>query len=187
MANFPAVATVIGVCKEIAESGPLLATLAVDPSIIAASVQLAEPIEIKTGDPVSQALVDNIVGKLPTTKDPVMLRCEICNVTVSSQEILEIHYGGAKHARKMKGQELIKEILNSPHSTFITPKTQNCSDSRIAEFVCKICNVRVNSEQQLQQHLAGFKHKNKAEYNQSNTLQMQVDHSCNGDRDVIDR
>uniref|UniRef100_A0A1B6IWA1 C2H2-type domain-containing protein n=1 Tax=Homalodisca liturata TaxID=320908 RepID=A0A1B6IWA1_9HEMI len=185
MSNFPAVATVIGVSKEVAESGPLLATLAIDPSIIGAQPHPAEPVEIKTGDPVSQAVVDNIIGKLPTKKEPVLLRCDICNIIVSSQEILETHYAGAKHARKLKGQELIKEILNSPHSTFIAPNAQNGSESRIAEFTCKICNVRVNSEQQLQQHLTGSKHKNKAESSQSNTMQVSVANGSNGGKGVV--
>lgn len=61
--------------QEIAKSGPLLATLAIDPSLIATSVQplLLKPVEIKVNDPVTQAVVDNIIGKHPTKKEPVSL------------------------------------------------------------------------------------------------------------------
>jgi hypothetical protein len=37
-------------------------------------LELLEPkteIDIKAGDPVTQAVVDNIIGKLPTKKEPV--------------------------------------------------------------------------------------------------------------------
>lgn len=64
--------------KEIAESGPLLATLAMDPGLMvqppAPPMNLPEEteMEIKASDPVTQAVVDNIIGKLPTTKEQVM-------------------------------------------------------------------------------------------------------------------
>lgn len=59
--------------QEVAESGPLLATIAVDQNVV--GLQPPPPpskiLEIQTGDPVSQAVVDNIIGKNPTKKEPV--------------------------------------------------------------------------------------------------------------------
>lgn len=65
--------------QEVATSGPLLATLAIDPSLIAAPLQPLplKPIEIKVNDPVTQAVVDNIIGKHPTKKEPVSLTVTI--------------------------------------------------------------------------------------------------------------
>ncbi|XP_054266821.1 zinc finger protein 385B-like isoform X2 [Macrosteles quadrilineatus] len=192
MAAFPAVATVIGVSKEIAESGPLLATLAMDPGLMvqppAPPMNLPEEteVEIKASDPVTQAVVDNIIGKLPTTKEQVRLKCEVCNIEVSGPEILQIHYAGSKHAKKLKAQELIKEIANSPNSVFVLANPSEGSVPNTKEFSCKICNVRLNSHLQLQQHLSGSKHKSKAEANKSNTVQV-ADTSGSNQDDVIDR
>nr|CAD7427082.1 unnamed protein product [Timema monikensis] len=53
-------------------------------------------------DPVTKAVLDNIMGKLPTKKIPVICRCDVCNLEFSGQVVLDTHLAGAKHAKKLK-------------------------------------------------------------------------------------
>nr|CAD7195807.1 unnamed protein product [Timema douglasi] len=53
-------------------------------------------------DPVTKAVLDNIMGKLPTKKIPVICRCDVCNLEFSGQVVLDTHLAGAKHAKKWK-------------------------------------------------------------------------------------
>nr|CAD7392407.1 unnamed protein product [Timema cristinae] len=52
-------------------------------------------------DPVTKAVLDNIMGKLPTKKIPVICRCDVCNLEFSGQVVLDTHLAGAKHAKKL--------------------------------------------------------------------------------------
>ncbi|CAG2061523.1 unnamed protein product, partial [Timema podura] len=52
-------------------------------------------------DPVTKAVLDNIMGKLPTKKIPVICRCDVCNLEFSGQVVLDTHLAGAKHAKKV--------------------------------------------------------------------------------------
>ncbi|XP_075224265.1 zinc finger protein 385B-like isoform X2 [Lycorma delicatula] len=112
---------------------------------------------IDTNDPVTKAVVDNIVGNLPSKKPQVKLSCEICNIQVLGQNIMEEHLAGAKHARKVKSLELMKEMQN-----MISDKSSSsCLDLKNNTYTCRPCNVIVNSIQQLQVHCQGSKHKSK--------------------------
>ncbi|PNF14363.1 hypothetical protein B7P43_G05570 [Cryptotermes secundus] len=105
-------------------------------------------------DPVTKAVMDNIMGKLPTKKQAVTCKCDICGLEFSGQIVLETHLAGAKHAKKVKSQEILKQLQNSGQTFTRDEKT------RILK--CEVCDVVVNSSQQLQTHLAGSKHKQKA-------------------------
>nr|CAD7568756.1 unnamed protein product [Timema californicum] len=141
-------------------------------------------------DPVTKAVLDNIMGKLPTKKIPVICRCDVCNLEFSGQVVLDTHLAGAKHAKKyiaitgvvprelaqlksaclvcsyetcisisarlaeglraqlgkVKSQEILK-ILETSGQSFTR-------DQETKILKCEICEVVVNSSQQLQTHLA---------------------------------
>ncbi|VEN34976.1 unnamed protein product [Callosobruchus maculatus] len=78
---------------------------------------------------------------VPTTHDTnrPLLACSLCNVTVTSERILQRHIEGRKH--KMRAQRIGKT------------------------FICEICNIHANSEIQLKIHLEGNKHRSKLQEN----------------------
>ncbi|KDR12479.1 hypothetical protein L798_13723 [Zootermopsis nevadensis] len=120
----------------------------------------AKPVDVlpsanfHSSDPVTKAVMDNIMGKLPTKKQAVTCKCDICGLEFSGQIVLETHLAGAKHAKKVKSQEILKQ-LQSSGQTFTR-------DEKTRILKCEVCDVVVNSSQQLQTHLAGNKHKQKA-------------------------
>lgn len=50
-------------------------------------------------DPVTKAVVDNIMGNLPTKKP--LVRCEDCDLSFTSQAVLDTHLQGARHAKQV--------------------------------------------------------------------------------------
>ena len=51
-------------------------------------------------DPVTKAVVDNIMGNLPTKKP--FYRCDDCDLSFTSHAVLEAHLQGARHAKQVK-------------------------------------------------------------------------------------
>ncbi|KAJ9601343.1 hypothetical protein L9F63_000481, partial [Diploptera punctata] len=139
-------------------SQPLVAPLPLPPAPTAApaakAVDVLPPANFHNSDPVTKAVMDNIMGKLPTKKQAVTCKCEVCGLEFSGQIVLETHLAGAKHAKKVKSQEILKQ-LQSSGQTFTR-------DEKTRILKCEVCDVVVNSSQQLQTHLAGNKHKQKA-------------------------
>ncbi|RZF38213.1 hypothetical protein LSTR_LSTR005574 [Laodelphax striatellus] len=160
---FPTVATVIGFTPD-SDSGPLVATLACpiaseEVEIPAAGLEsptanINETIHIESNDPVTKALVDNIVGNLPTKKPVEKLKCDICNIEVFGKAVLELHLAGVKHFKKMK---LIESLAKSKEQAELD---KSSPPNPLLCFKCEVCNVSVNSIQQLQIHSQGAKHKN---------------------------
>ncbi|XP_050579035.1 zinc finger protein 385B-like [Bombus affinis] len=103
-------------------------------------------------DPVTKAVVDNIMGNLPTKKPPV--RCDDCDLSFTSQTVLDTHLQGARHAKQIRS----KNIMASLEET----KVAFTKDEETNGLKCNVCNVCLNSIQQLQTHLNGSRHKKKA-------------------------
>lgn len=51
-------------------------------------------------DPVTKAVVDNIMGNLPTKKP--FYRCDDCDLSFTSNTVLDAHLQGARHAKQVK-------------------------------------------------------------------------------------
>ncbi|XP_023791604.1 zinc finger protein 346 isoform X2 [Cyanistes caeruleus] len=66
--------------------------------------------------------------------------CPICNMTFSSPAVATSHYLGKTHAKNMKQQ---------------APKVEAGKG-----YPCSTCNIVLNSIEQYQAHISGFKHKN---------------------------
>ncbi|XP_068085878.1 zinc finger protein 385B [Anabrus simplex] len=158
--TFPAVATMVNyraaIPAAVPLSQPLVAPLPVPtvPAVAAVTTVLERkpcdgPLSssFSNSDPVTKAVMDNIMGKLPTKKQAVTSKCDVCNLEFSGQVVLETHLAGAKHAKKVKSQEILKQ-LQSSGQTFTR-------DEKTRILKCEICDVVVNSSQQLQTHLAG--------------------------------
>ncbi|CAD6222157.1 GSCOCG00000769001-RA-CDS [Cotesia congregata] len=104
-------------------------------------------------DPVTKAVVDNIMGNLPTKKP--LVRCHDCDLCFTSETVLDAHLQGARHAKQIRSK-VIMENLGGTKIAF-------SKDQEASGLKCNVCNVSLNSIQQLQTHLNGNRHKKKAE------------------------
>lgn len=116
-------------------------------SAIMASVEL-------TNDPIAKAVMENVLGRLPTKKPKITVRCEVCVLEFSSQTVLDSHLAGSKHQRKVKSADLMKSLEET--------ETGFERDEVSGVIRCIVCDVTVNSPQLLATHIAGNKHKQRA-------------------------
>lgn len=92
-----------------------------------------------------------------------LLYCSLCKVAVNSLSQLEAHNKGTKHKTILEARSGLGPIkayprlgpkpIGEPGGGPVDPSTQE----RI--FHCEICNVRVNSELQLKQHISSRRHR----------------------------
>lgn len=157
-------------------------------SFVAASLSQAESLiegtntasTLAVTDPVKEAVVQNMLGTLPTKrKATVTGECVPCGVVFNSSEQEQMHLNGKKHAKKMKmttddtdaSEPVVGECtpcgavfhtkeqeemhMNSKRhakKTDTTPK----EETEVRE--CKQCGLIFNSSDQEQMHLNGKKH-----------------------------
>ncbi|XP_050700508.1 zinc finger protein 385B-like isoform X3 [Eriocheir sinensis] len=105
-------------------------------------------------DPINKAVMDNVLGRLPTKKPKVAVRCDVCNLEFFSQAVLDSHLVGSKHQRKVKSADLMK-TLEETEKGFERDEVSGV-------IRCIVCDVTVNSPQLLATHIAGNKHKQRA-------------------------
>ncbi|XP_059180751.1 zinc finger protein 385B-like [Centropristis striata] len=97
------------------------------------------------------------------------LHCPTCKVTVNSNSQLEAHCSGSKHKQMLDGhnssqsQRRIK-MTSSPRPTSrikqrMGSKTRAVVGISSQPFHCEMCQVSVNSETQLKQHMSSRRHK----------------------------
>ncbi|XP_077347538.1 zinc finger protein 385D isoform X2 [Lithobates pipiens] len=103
-------------------------------------------------------------GETEEEKAKRLLYCSLCKVAVNSASQLEAHNSGTKHKTMVEarnGSGTIKafpragvkgRLLISKGNTGLQNKT----------FHCEICDVHVNSETQLKQHISSRRHKDRA-------------------------
>ncbi|KAL1464336.1 hypothetical protein WDU94_003992 [Cyamophila willieti] len=194
---FPAVATVYGLSADEASRG-FVATLAIDQNSLG-STPITTPVcpahtplnqkpiqniisKMETSDPVTRAIIDNVTGNLPTKKEPI--RCDVCNIEVSGQCVLDSHIQGAKHKRKLvllaaqQGKQAATNIsttaggVNPPshiNNGTLSQSVNVVSSSDNKVFSCSVCNITVNSAEQLEIHKGGKQHKRKSNPNYVNS------------------
>ncbi|MBN3289866.1 Z385A protein, partial [Polypterus senegalus] len=92
-----------------------------------------------------------------------LLYCSLCKVAVNSLSQLEAHNKGTKHKTILEARSGLGPIKAYPR---LGPKLTSeqgggTSDPNAQErtFHCEICNVRVNSEVQLKQHISSRRHR----------------------------
>ncbi|XP_056304827.1 zinc finger protein 385A isoform X1 [Danio aesculapii] len=92
-----------------------------------------------------------------------LLYCSLCKVAVNSLSQLEAHNKGTKHKTILEARSGLGPIKSYPR---IGPKPSGeqgggDTDPNTQErtFHCEICNVRVNSELQLKQHISSRRHR----------------------------
>ncbi|XP_040009327.1 zinc finger protein 385A isoform X3 [Xiphias gladius] len=121
-----------------------------------------------SGPPVSGAAgtsASNSSSKPETEEDKAkkLLYCSLCKVAVNSLSQLEAHNKGTKHKTILEARSGLGPIKAYPRlgpkpsgeqgGGPVDPNTQERT------FHCEICNVRVNSELQLKQHISSRRHR----------------------------
>ncbi|XP_019120262.2 zinc finger protein 385C-like isoform X3 [Larimichthys crocea] len=99
----------------------------------------------------------------------LLLHCPTCKVTVNSSSQLEAHCSGSRHKQMLDGQNSSQsqrrvKIVSSPRPTCrikqrMGNKTRAVVGVSSQPFHCEMCQVSVNSETQLKQHMNSRRHK----------------------------
>ncbi|XP_051947944.1 zinc finger protein 385A-like isoform X4 [Xyrauchen texanus] len=96
-------------------------------------------------------------------KSKKMLYCSLCKVAVNSLSQLEAHNKGTKHKTILEARSGLGPIKAYPR---LGPKPsgeqgggETDPNTQERTFHCEICNVRVNSELQLKQHISSRRHR----------------------------
>ncbi|XP_048416909.1 zinc finger protein 385D isoform X4 [Stegostoma tigrinum] len=92
------------------------------------------------------------------------LYCAVCKVTVNSASQLEAHNNGSKHKSMLQGQNSHSRrsrLRLFPRTLYKTKRIGNKGSIGLQSkaFHCNICEIYVNSETQLKQHMTSRRHK----------------------------
>ncbi|KAM9304748.1 zinc finger protein 385B [Gastrophryne carolinensis] len=103
------------------------------------------------------------VSESEEEKAKKLLYCSLCKVAVNSLSQLEAHNLGSKHKTMLEARNGAGPIKSYPRSGSRV-KLQNGSKGSGLQnktFHCEICDVHVNSEIQLKQHISSRRHKDR--------------------------
>ncbi|XP_022528341.2 zinc finger protein 385C isoform X1 [Astyanax mexicanus] len=128
------------------------------------------PQETTSGPSEGAAQQDSPAGEAPAEKEPRRNRqhlyCPVCKVTVNSVTQLEAHNSGTKHKLMLEGQSVLPRRRGKALSSRATCKSKrlaNKGSMSVANksFQCEVCEIHVNSETQLNQHMNSRRHKDR--------------------------
>nr|XP_060618916.1 zinc finger protein 385A isoform X4 [Anolis sagrei ordinatus] len=90
-----------------------------------------------------------------------LLYCALCKVAVNSLSQLEAHNKGTKHKTILEARSGLGPIKAYPRLSPTAGGEAGSQDPSAQErtFHCEICNVKVNSEIQLKQHISSRRHR----------------------------
>ncbi|KAK7158355.1 hypothetical protein R3I93_009538 [Phoxinus phoxinus] len=112
---------------------------------------------------------ENDAGTGPETEEEKALRllyCSLCKVAVNSASQLDAHNTGTKHKTMLEARSGSGSIKSFPRTGLKSkqPASPTKADTGLQNktFHCETCDVRVNSETQLKQHISSRRHKDRA-------------------------
>ncbi|XP_028317531.1 zinc finger protein 385D-like isoform X3 [Gouania willdenowi] len=94
-----------------------------------------------------------------------LLYCSLCKVSVNSASQLQAHNSGTKHKTMLEarsGEGAIKSFPRTGVKAKMAPPSETSTGLQNKTFHCEICDVHVNSETQLKQHISSRRHKDRA-------------------------
>ncbi|KAM3596998.1 uncharacterized protein V6R79_024329 [Siganus canaliculatus] len=94
-----------------------------------------------------------------------LLYCSLCKVAVNSASQLQAHNSGTKHKTMLEarsGDGAIKSFPRPGVKAKSIPPSESSTGLQNKTFHCEICDVHVNSETQLKQHISSRRHKDRA-------------------------
>ncbi|XP_039980086.1 zinc finger protein 385C isoform X2 [Xiphias gladius] len=99
-------------------------------------------------------------------KSKAHLHCPVCKVTVNSVSQLEAHNSGTKHKLMLEGHSVLPRRRGK-----VVSARAGCKSKRLGSkgsigvpsknFQCEVCEIFVNSETQLSQHMNSRRHKDR--------------------------
>ncbi|XP_078414821.1 zinc finger protein 385D-like [Cetorhinus maximus] len=110
------------------------------------------------------AIAAGIVDSLSDEESVMKLRyCSLCKVVVNSFSQLQAHNSGTKHKTMIAARNGLGPIKVYPKPRFkLHGQTRPCSELQDKIFHCQLCDVCVNSDIQLKQHISSRRHKDRA-------------------------
>ncbi|KAM6421461.1 zinc finger protein 385B [Rhynochetos jubatus] len=120
--------------------------------------------------PVTPASASKSTNGAPSTvseseeeKAKKLLYCSLCKVAVNSLSQLEAHNTGSKHKTMVEARNGAGPIKSYPRpgSRLKVQNGSKGSGLQNKTFHCEICDVHVNSEIQLKQHISSRRHKDR--------------------------
>ncbi|NXG76218.1 Z385C protein, partial [Baryphthengus martii] len=131
-------------------------------SVASSAAQAADAQAAESGSSVSSAPESEKEGK----KSKQHLYCPTCKVTVNSLSQLEAHNTGAKHKSMLEGHSTQmrrgrgKLLSRAGHKSKRIGNKGSINIQNKA-FHCQVCEIYVNSETQLKQHMSSRRHKDR--------------------------
>ncbi|XP_044160786.1 zinc finger protein 385B isoform X2 [Bufo gargarizans] len=104
-----------------------------------------------------------IASESEEEKAKKLLYCSLCKVAVNSLSQLEAHNTGSKHKTMLEARNGAGPIKSYPRSGSRLKILNGSKGSGLQNktFHCEICDVHVNSEIQLKQHISSRRHKDR--------------------------
>ncbi|XP_047426811.1 zinc finger protein 385C isoform X2 [Mugil cephalus] len=99
-------------------------------------------------------------------KSKAHLHCPVCKVTVNSASQLEAHNSGTKHKLMLEGHSVLPRRRGKVVAARATCKSKRLGSKGSVgvpskNFQCEVCEIFVNSETQLSQHMNSRRHKDR--------------------------
>ncbi|KAM9310220.1 zinc finger protein 385D isoform 2-T2 [Pholidichthys leucotaenia] len=94
-----------------------------------------------------------------------LLYCSLCKVAVNSASQLEAHNSGTKHKTMLEARSGVGSIKSFPRAgvkSKLAMPSKSSTGLQNKTFYCETCEVHVNSETQLKQHISSRRHKDRA-------------------------
>uniref|UniRef100_A0A3Q3QN94 C2H2-type domain-containing protein n=1 Tax=Monopterus albus TaxID=43700 RepID=A0A3Q3QN94_MONAL len=94
-----------------------------------------------------------------------LLYCSLCKVAVNSASQLEAHNSGTKHKTMLEARSGVGSIKSFPRpgvKSKLAASSKSSTGLQNKTFYCETCDVHVNSETQLKQHISSRRHKDRA-------------------------
>ncbi|KAM6910482.1 zinc finger protein 385D [Xenentodon cancila] len=94
-----------------------------------------------------------------------LLYCSLCKVAVNSASQLEAHNSGTKHKTMLEARSGVGCIKSFPRPGVkgkLVTSSKSSTGLQNKTFYCETCDVHVNSETQLKQHISSRRHKDRA-------------------------
>ncbi|XP_068426310.1 zinc finger protein 385D isoform X2 [Clinocottus analis] len=94
-----------------------------------------------------------------------LLYCSLCKVAVNSASQLDAHNTGTKHKTMLEARTGVGSIKSFPRpgvKSKLPTAVRSTTGLQNKTFFCETCDVHVNSETQLKQHISSRRHKDRA-------------------------
>uniref|UniRef100_A0AAV2KJU5 C2H2-type domain-containing protein n=1 Tax=Knipowitschia caucasica TaxID=637954 RepID=A0AAV2KJU5_KNICA len=121
-------------------------------------------------DPSAQGETSSTTDETQTDeenkKSKSTLHCPVCKVTVNSASQLEAHNSGTKHKLMLEGQTVVPRRRGKVLSTRAGSRSKRLGTKGSVgvsskSYQCDVCEISVNSETQLSQHMNSRRHKDR--------------------------